>query len=284
VSLTLRERPPDPCAPWRSRLAWHPVSRAWLLRLADLVRRRGSDAGAVLAVVARWEALHDAVEQAAFAVTPRRPDAIGPPLGELTAPLSRVLDTLDRDTAAVITEAMPRAGTRLSHLWAPTWPDASTSPAAAPCACGCPVLAHGRRHPTLALARIELSCPTCSHLGDVSGHPPGAGGGADTMEPDLLGALDDRSPGPGDRLRCRVRLSAGAAPGFARAVLVEPYARRAEFGESVAAGPGTDAPVPLRVPPDWPRGLSWVAVVVVAGGAISHFSFDVVVATGGRAA
>lgn len=281
VAVALSQRSPDPTSNWCHRSKWLQANRLLLDRMATVVTERSGNPDALRSLISLWADVGGAIEHVAFAAAPHRRQAIAPSLATWTGQLIDVIERLDRLAAATVAAAVPDAGARLYRLWSPPWFCRGPAQITELCSCGCPIAGDVLHHPVLDLARINLRCPACGPLGDVS-----ARGNLDTLgsarfEPTVLGV-------PGGR--CLVRDRAVLWPvrrlfddqvtGFACAALFDPFRQRRVVTDAIAIPPRGRVDVPVAVPADWPEGLSQAVIVVTAGGEMSFLDFDVVVRAG----
>jgi hypothetical protein len=278
VMVNMSRRPPDPASQWRERFKWFQANRGWLDRLASLVAKRSGDAEVLRSVISLRNQIGTAIEQVAFATAPYRPQVISPPLAISTLGLARTMEQIDCRTAEVIGNVLRFAGARLSYLWSPTWLESGSVRLADLCSCGCPIIGQLRRHPILELVRMELSCPACSLLGDVASRSIVNAPGSQTFEPIITGTLKERIPTRGTTINWSLlRHCDEQIEGFACAALFDPFRKRQVVTDVVNVPPLARLEVPMKIPNDWPEGLSWAAMIVTIGGTVSLLGFDIIV-------
>ncbi|MDR3509379.1 MAG: hypothetical protein P4L64_15915 [Caulobacteraceae bacterium] len=286
--LWVGARPEDADRPGRillkplpAAMAWRPVHQwlrgatAWLEGLVGAVRQRGFDAEPLIELMKLRAEMATLVETAASTAVTDRQSEIVCEVTPAVAALQAGLEQLDLATARTVAAATPLGGARLSHLWSPSWRHGGNRTLANRCNCGCDLVAHLRVHPTLDMVRAEISCPTCSLVGDVAAPSSGSSSSADTLALDLVAGVADRTPRAGGGLEWWIRPSFGATErGFACASLFDPFRERRVSSPGLAVEAGGDSQISLHVPPDWPPGLSWTTLVYASAGRLSMYAFD----------
>jgi hypothetical protein len=274
IRIGLAPADPDASARWREHLAWLRAGTAWLDGLGRVIEGRGGDAAPVRSLIALRSDFAQSVEMAVYAAAPRSTAEILPALAKVAPSLTEASLQIDKATARIVAAAIPAAGARLSHLWNPSWHHAGTADLATVCNCGSTMAGHTRRHPLLAIERIEISCPACSLVGDVSALPRAAGNPAVGV---AEAQIDQRVATPGSDFGWMVRRGDSLdAPAFACGTLFDPFRVHKMTSDTIAVG-GDPALVCLPIGADWPQGLSWTTLVLTTRGQISLFAFDVVV-------
>lgn len=256
---------------WRSSIHWLTAGCNWLSGLADTVESRQHDASSLRNLIELRQRTAQAFERALHAATPPNGLDVVRGFGAIEPDLQDLLAACDAHTAEVVAAMVPYAGARLSHLWAPGWPAQGTRTIGEYCVCGEPIAAHRRTHPLSGIGRFELSCPTCSLIGDVAADPESG------ELIDSFATLANRIVAPGEPLIWQASASERAlGPGAACATLFDPYRTRTLRSAicSMAAG---SISADLPVPADWPTGMSWTTMVIATAGRISMFAFDVVI-------
>jgi hypothetical protein len=273
--VVLSARPGAGSEVWRACFFWLNAGTQWLSGMAQALARREQDNSALLAIIAFREELAVSAEQAAYADTPYRELEIAAGLDAATAHLVLVLGQVDRLTATAVAESIRFAGARLAHLWSPPWLHSGYAQVDQRCLCGCAMVGHVRRHPLHDLLRIELSCPTCSLIGDAAAEFDGTSGGA-APRAMLKASMRQRSLVCGQPIQWTVEANAqDRFEGFACATLFDPFRTRQAVSQTLQIGTACATTVELDVPYDWPAGLAWATLIFTAGGRVCLFAFDV---------
>lgn len=268
AELHLLPRDPNAATRWRETGRWLREGNRWLEGLRSFVESRVADAEPLSQLVAVRTSIAEAAENLACAATQRSLE-IAPSLRALGAPLAEAIDRTDLATAAAVAHYATWTGARLSHLWAPAWQHLGSRPLGRFCNCGCEIVAHHRRHPLADLRRGELSCPACSLIADVT---------ADSEGRLVVHAdMTDRQPVQGGELQWKLTAfePQPGRVGAACASLFDPYRNRRLTGTAQSLARGRDARLDLAIPSDWPEGMSWSVLIVLSGGGVSMFVFEV---------
>lgn len=260
---------------WRACFFWLNAGSQWLSGMAEGLARREQDSSALLEIIAFRKELALSVEQVAYAETPYRNLEIVSGLDAATEHLVHALGRLDRLTAMAVAESIRFAGARLAHLWSPPWLHSGFADVDQRCLCGCAMVGHVRRHPLHDLLRIELSCPTCSLIGDAAVELNGSSAAA-APRAMLKASMRERSLVCGQPLQWTVEASAqDRFEGFACATLFDPFRARQAVSQTLEIRTACATTVELDVPFDWPAGLAWATLIFTAGGRVCLFAFDV---------
>ena len=275
-TIILAPKKPQSHGSWASVYAWLQGGCRWLATLAETLAMRGMENQPIVELIAARREILPLVEMATSAVMASNKNEIVRNIEHSTDNLHALLDGLDRATAMMIASAIPHAGARLSHLWAPPWNHEGYAQVKTKCGCGCQLVGNVRRQAIDGLLRVELSCPACSLVGDVAAFASGDDPDTQTIYPTVEAALNLRSPTHGDQLQWKLeRVAADGFSGYACATLFDPYGKRYQISDPVPVSARANAKISLELFEDWPIGLSWVTLAFASGGKISTFAFDI---------
>lgn len=138
------------------------------------------------------------------------------------------------------------------------------------CACGAEASAVVRRDALYGTGRVLVSCPGCGPIADVAAALDGT--------PELTFGPIVGQARPGDEISVCVRIEDMCfAPGAVRGVLFEPSRSLEVHSEPLALSSAGENEVRIRVPEEWPCGLTHLNVVVSVAGALSFVDSDLFV-------